>query len=142
MSLRILDDQNRGDTSAAIRAVNYANLMRDRYTLDSEGRVTAGANIKVLNNSWGQPGGYDLSLETAIRESDDQGILFVAAAGNGNVLGQGVDNDRTPFYPASYDAPNVIAVAAMDSTSRLAPFSNFGATSVDVLLPVSGFVAR
>ncbi len=92
----------------------------------------------MLNNSWGQPGGYDPSLETVIRESNDRGILFVAAAGNGNVLGQGVDNDRTPFYPASYESPNVISVAAMDNSNRPAPFSNFGATSVDVFAPGVG----
>ncbi len=112
--------------------------MRDRYTLDNQGRVTAGANIKVLNNSWGQPAGYDQSLEASIRDSNDRGILFVAAAGNGNVLGQGVDNDRTPFYPASYDSLNVIAVAAMDHSNRPAQFSNFGAKSVDIFAPGVG----
>ena len=41
-------------------------------------------------------------------------MLFVAAAGNGNVLGQGIDNDRNPFYPASYDLDNIISVAATE----------------------------
>ncbi len=112
--------------------------MRERYATDSQGRVTTGANIKVLNNSWGQPGGYDPSLETAIRENNESGILFVAAAGNGNVLGQGVDNDRTPFFPASYDSPNVIAVAALDDTGRPAQFSNFGSKTVDIFAPGVG----
>jgi hypothetical protein len=112
--------------------------MRERLTINSANRVTEGAAVKVLNNSWGQPGGYEASLEAAIQQLYEANILFVAAAGNGNILGNGVDNDRTPFYPASYDAPNVIAVAAADANDRLATFSNFGKTSVDILAPGVG----
>ncbi|HBJ38596.1 MAG TPA: hypothetical protein DDZ51_28375, partial [Planctomycetaceae bacterium] len=138
MSLRILDNNNQGDSGAAIRAINYARDMRERLTINSANRVTEGANVRVLNNSWGQPGGYEASLEAAIQQLYGAGILFVAAAGNGNILGNGVDNDRTPFYPASYNVPNVIAVAAADANDRLATFSNFGKTSVDILAPGVG----
>ncbi len=138
MSLRILDNNNQGDSGAAIRAVNYAKRMREQLNADGDGRVTQGANVRVLNNSWGQPGGFEKSLETAIADSGDAGILFVAAAGNGNILGQGVDNDRTPFYPASYESANVIAVSSSDSADRLATFSNFGANSVDLVAPGVG----
>ncbi len=138
MSLRILDNNNQGDSGAAIRAINYAREMRERYRVDTAGRVTEGANVRVLNNSWGQPGGYEVSLETAIQDSSDAGILFVAAAGNGNFLGQGVDNDRTPFYPASYNVAGVIAVAASDASDRPASFSNYGAKSVDLFAPGVG----
>ncbi|MDZ4850045.1 MAG: S8 family serine peptidase [Pirellulaceae bacterium] len=138
MSLRILDNNNQGDSGAAIRAINYARQMREQYRVDTANRVTEGANVRVLNNSWGQPGGFEASLEAAIQDLTDAGILFVAAAGNGNFLGQGVDNDRTPFYPASYNVPGVIAVAASDSSDRPASFSNYGATSVDVFAPGVG----
>lgn len=138
MSLRILDNNNRGDTGAALRAVNYATMMRESLRKDSTGRVTSGANVRVLNNSWGQPGGYEQALEAAIRQAGDAEIMFVAAAGNGNFLGQGVDNDRTPFYPASYDVSNVISVAASTADDQLAFFSNFGAESVDLAAPGVG----
>ncbi|HBJ34398.1 MAG TPA: hypothetical protein DDZ51_06465, partial [Planctomycetaceae bacterium] len=138
MSLRILDNNNQGDSGAAIRAMNYALRMREQYRTASDGRIVAGANVRVLNNSWGQPGGSEPSVEAVIRQLHEAGILFVAAAGNGNILGNGVDNDGTPFYPASYDVPNVIAVAASDANDRLATFSNFGRTSVDILAPGVG----
>ncbi|WP_372717378.1 S8 family serine peptidase [Novipirellula sp.] len=138
MSLRILDDNNQGSSDAAIKAVNYARDMRERYNVNDSGRVTQGAGVRVLNNSWGQPGGFELALQTAIVDSGNAGILFVAAAGNGNFLGQGVDNDRTPFYPASYDSPNVIAVASSTSDSALASSSNFGSQSVDLAAPGTG----
>ncbi|MFK8112396.1 MAG: S8 family serine peptidase, partial [Rubripirellula sp.] len=138
MSLRILDNNNQGDSGAAIRAVNYARQMRERFRTDDTGRITAGANVRVLNNSYGQPGGFEASLEAAISDAGDAGILFVAAAGNGNILGQGVDNDRTPFYPASYDSPNVIAVTASDQSDQHASFSNFGSETVDIVAPGVG----
>ena len=138
MSLRILDNNNQGDSGAAIRAINYAREMRERYRVEPNNRVSEGANVRVLNNSWGQPGGFEVSLETAIQDSSDAGILFVAASGNGNFLGQGVDNDRTPFYPAGYEAPGVIAVAASDTSDRPASFSNYGAKSVDIFAPGVG----
>ncbi len=135
MSLRILDSNNQGDSASAIRAINYATSMRQQLRTDATGRVTKGANVRVLNNSWGQPGGFESSLQAAIEDGARSGVLFVAAAGNGNFFGQGVDNDRTPFYPASYVVSNVVAVAASDGNDRLAGFSNYGATSVDIMAP-------
>lgn len=138
MSLRILDNNNQGDSGAAIAAINYARQMRERLTTNRDNQVTEGANVKVLNNSWRQPGGYEQSLEAAIADTNDADILFVVAAGNGNILGNGVDNDRTPFYPVSYESPNVIAVAASDASDNLATFSNYGKTSVDLFAPGVG----
>ncbi len=139
MSLRILDNNNQSDSAAAIRAINYASQMRADLAVGDHDRVEAGANVRVLNNSWGQPGGYDQALDVAIAEAGTEGILFVAAAGNGNILGNGVDNDTTPFHPASYAAANVIAVGALSGTADgLAPFSNFGADSVDLAAPGVG----
>jgi subtilisin family serine protease len=128
MSLKFLDENNQGDTAAAIAAINYANMMRLRFD----------TQVRVMNNSWGQPGGVNLAFQNAIRSSGESGILFVAAAGNGNILGQGVDNDRTPFYPASFEIDNVIAVGASDGSDRLASFSNFGLQSVDIVAPGVG----
>jgi len=57
-------------------------------------------------------------------------MLFVAAAGN-----NGVNIDSSPQYPASYDASNILSVAAVDNQGKLAYFSNYGPTSVDVGAP-------
>jgi hypothetical protein len=54
----------------------------------------------------------------------------VAAAGNDSV-----NNDSVPHYPASYDIPNVVSVAATDRNDALASFSNYGKTSVDLAAP-------
>ncbi|MCY2987091.1 MAG: S8 family serine peptidase, partial [Planctomycetota bacterium] len=131
MALKFLDASNQGLTSDAVLAVNYATMMRTQH----------GENVRVLNASWGQSGGASAALQTAITTAGDAGILCVAAAGNGNILGQGIDIDREPFYPASYDLDNVLAVAATGPHDELARFSNYGATSVDLAAPGIGVLS-
>ncbi len=113
VALKFLSDGGSGSTSGAIAAVQYCTRM----------------NIRISNNSWGG-GGYSQSLYDAIASSRSIGHVFVAAAGN-----NGSNNDSTPFYPASYNLDNIIAVAATDNDDRRASFSNYGRTSVDLGAP-------
>jgi subtilisin family serine protease len=115
MALKFLGPAG-GYTSDAILAIQYAK---------AEG-------AKISNNSWGG-GPYDQALYDAINNS---GSLFVAAAGN-----NGNNNDAYPFYPASYDLPNILSVAAVDNQGKLASFSNYGATSVDISAPGVGILS-
>jgi subtilisin family serine protease/glutamine cyclotransferase len=119
MALKFLDSQGGGTNDNAVRAVNYATMMRTTY----------GVNIRVTNNSWGG-GTYSSALYNAIAANRDAGILFVAAAGNDSV-----NNDSSPHYPSNYDLDNIIAVAATDSNDSLASFSCYGPTSVDLAAP-------
>lgn len=56
--------------------------------------------------------------------------LFVFAAGN-----SAMDNDKYPTSPTNIVADNVISVAATYNYEYLAPFSNYGAKTVDVAAP-------
>ena len=40
-----------------------------------------------------------------------------------------------PDFPAAFDLPNVISVAASDRYDKLLDFSNYGADSVDLAAP-------
>ena len=139
LPLRFLGADNKGSTSNAIRAINYATMMRQRYeaSLTDPAIVdgSVGANIVVTNNSWGGSTSGGALLREAIAAHGAADILFVAAAGNGNALGQGNDNDLRPFFPSSFDLENVISVAAVDAADELVPFSNFGVRSVDLAAP-------
>lgn len=84
---------------------------------------------KISNHSWGG-GGFSQTLYDGIAAARDAGHLFIAAAGN-----NGTDNDRLPFYPAAYDLDNIVAVAALNRADRLANFSCFGLTTVDLGAP-------
>jgi subtilisin-like proprotein convertase family protein len=119
MGLKFLDEGGSGSTSNAVRAVNYATLMRQTY----------GVNVRVTNNSWGG-GGFSQALRDAINAGGNAGILFAAAAGN-----DADNNDVSPHYPSNYNVPAIISVAATDRTDSLARFSNYGAMSVDLAAP-------
>lgn len=110
---------NGGTTANAVKAVDYITDLKTRH----------GLSLVATNNSWGG-GGFSLALLNAIKRANDAGILFVAAAGN-----NGRNTDRSPFYPAGYNADNVIAVAAINSAGGLASFSNYGKKSVDLGAP-------
>jgi hypothetical protein len=69
-------------------------------------------------------------MKDAIAAADARGILFVAAAGN-----ESNNNDASPAYPASYELPNVISVAASDNKDQMAYFSNSGVRTVHVAAP-------
>ena len=75
------------------------------------------------------------ALREAIEFAHSKNILFVSAAGNGDELsGVGFDISRRPVFPASFDLPNSITVAAT-SLGQLTQYSNFSAKNVHVAAP-------
>ena len=116
MPLKAFNSAGSGFLSAEIDAIEYAN---------KKGAV-------VISNSWGG-GSFSQSLKDVIDESP---AVVVCAAGN-----SATDNDATPFYPAGYSSPNIIAVAASDHNDALASFSNFGSGSVDLAAPGSSILS-
>lgn len=124
MASRFLNANGSGSLFDAVKALDYVTR-----------QVQAGTKVVLSNNSWGG-GGYSQSLFDAIKRANDAGVIFVAAAGN-----EANDNDASPHYPSSYDLPNVVGVAAIDSQGNLASFSNYGASSVDIAAPGVGIVS-
>ena len=110
------DGKTTGSLSDAIDAIYYA--------------VDHGADI--INASWGFYS-YSASLAEAIQYARDNGVLFIASAGN-----KSQDNDTNDHYPSNYPYDNVIAVAAMNRYGNLASFSNYGEQSVDIAAPGDG----
>ncbi len=119
MALKFMDSSGSGYTSDAVRAINYATMMRTRY----------GVNVRVMNHSWGGSG-YSTALRDALTASGNAGILSAVAAGNSQS-----NNDALPTYPANYDVVGMLTVAATDRNDNLASFSNYGATTVDLAAP-------
>ena len=118
MPLKFMSAGGFGTTKAAIECINYV--------ID---RKRAGVPVRIINASWGSTR-RSRALEDAIRRANDEGILFVAASGNA-----GSNTDLSPHYPASYQLPNVISVAALNRHDQLASFSNYGPRSVHIAAP-------
>jgi len=113
MPVRFLGVSGAGDVAKAAEAIIYA----------------ADNGARIINASWG---GYDdsITLYNAIDYARTKNVIFVAAAGN-----ETNNNDINPFYPASFNLPNIISVAASDNNDRRAYFSNYGANSVHLAAP-------
>ncbi|MDH5326441.1 MAG: S8 family serine peptidase [Gammaproteobacteria bacterium] len=109
----------KGVVSDAIACLDYIYNLKRR-----------GINIVASNNSWGWVGTKSKALEDAINRQAEAGILFIASAGNNSI-----SNDVWDDYPANYQLPNVISVAATTDTDGLASFSSYGSHSVHVGAP-------
>lgn len=113
VAIKYLNDRGGGKTSDLIGVIEYI--------------VDLG--IPISNNSYGG-GSYSQAVYDMLVYAQSEGHIFVASAGN-----RGQDNDGELYYPASYDLDNVISVAANDRKERLASFSSFGETTVDLSAP-------
>ena len=123
MGLKFLDSGGSGTIADAIDAIDFALQVKQIFAAFRR------REHPVLSNSWGG-GDFSQALLDEINAADDADMLFVAAAGN-----NGLPNDLVPLYPASYTAPNVIAVAATTNTDTRASFSNYGAKTVHLGAP-------
>jgi thermitase len=113
MAVKFLSDDGSGTLEAAVKAIDYATMM----------------NVDIMSNSWGG-GGRSEALYEAIQRASDKGIIFTAAAGNSSS-----NNDTNPSYPASYENPNIISVAALTAQNTLASFSSYGRNTVHIAAP-------
>jgi subtilisin family serine protease len=114
LPVRVLDVDGRGSTFDVAFAIDYA--------------VSRGAT--VINLSLGADADTRV-LAAAVAAARARGVVLVAAAGN--------DDVATPQYPAVY--PGVLAVSAVDEEGQKAPFSNYGASWVDIAAPGVGITS-
>ena len=80
--------------------------------------VNNGADI--INYSGGGPGANQ-NERSAIAQAADKGIIFVAALGNeGSKIGE-----KTKYYPASYNLPNIVFVQSHNEKEERVESSNY-----------------
>ena len=129
MALKIATSTGGLSSAAIIGAHDYATMMRTEH----------GINLVASNNSYGlfAPEFYEDLVEGLVAERQAierfiaTGATFVAAAGN-----NGANNDLAfTSFPASYNVPGIISVAATTNLDTLAGFSNYGVQKVDVAAP-------
>jgi len=99
------------------------------------GEYAIAQHVQVINMSFGEAVSSDATLASLVSDAETAGILVTASAGNA-----GTDNDSSPVLPANYATtyPNVISVGATDNQDNLASYSDYGATTVDVMAPGTG----
>lgn len=112
--VKVLGATGSGSTSGVIAGVNYVG-----------GNGQAG---DVANMSLG--GGVSQSLDDAVVAASSR-VKFVLAAGNSSA-------DANTSSPARANGNNIYTISAMDSSDRLASFSNYGNPPVDYAAPGVG----
>lgn len=135
----------KGNNAEGVVGVNWdAQLMPVKMMVKGEGTVadTVRAVIyatkngaSITSNSYSGP--YNQAEYEVFASSP---LLHVCAAGNetkDNDVSQYYPNDKEGSYPASYELPNIVAVASSDTRDRMSNFSNYGATTVDLAAPGS-----
>lgn len=92
-------------------------------------RYAVKMKANIINYSGG---GTEFSQEEhdAIEEARQQGILFVAAAGN-----ERSNSDHHKYFPADYGLSNIISVTAIDPSTEVLASSNYGTETVDIAAP-------
>ena len=112
MPLKFIGADGFGSDADAIAAIEYSGAM----------------GARISNNSWSGPD-FSQALLDAINGVAESSLFVTSAASSDS------NNDLYPPYPASFDAPNVVAVTSTDANDQLAPSANYGPTSVDLGAP-------
>lgn len=111
---QIVDGSVELDTASILQAYSYARQN----------------GAQIINASYGGPS-FSQAEYNALAALADADILFVTAAGNFNA---NLDK-AVAAYPANYDLPNVMAIAATNRQDNIASFSQHGPMSTDVAAP-------
>ncbi len=126
MSVRILDKEGIGDSSAAAEGISYA--------------VDNGADVINLSFTGLQ---IDPIFKNALKRAYEAGVVIVAAVGN--TKNGGTNVDVSPIYPACHGENEaedwVIGVASSDQQDQKSDFSNYGALCTDVSAPGEAIVS-
>ena len=118
LAAKPMGDSGSGAYSDIVESIDYVVALKKR-----------GIPIVAMNLSLGASD-YSNAWYRALQRAREADIIVIAAAGN-----SGEDADVFPMYPAAFDLPNIVSVAAITGSGGLASFSNYGRTSVDVAAP-------
>ena len=121
--------------SILLREAPVSKLVPYRYPRPNMSRMaevirasaTAGVRIALMPMGSSQKSDW-IAFQTAARQHTE--ILFIVSAGN-----NGRNIDITPLFPASLTLDNLLVVTSSDDFGRLAFGSNWGAESVDLMVP-------
>ena len=110
--------------------IRYPRHDMSRMAEAVETAAAADARIVALPMGSRNPEDWAAFAKAAETHSD---MLFIVSAGN-----DGRDIDAAPLYPASLTLDNMVVVTSADAFGRLAPGSNWGRASVDLMVPAEG----
>lgn len=125
LPLAFLNEEGMGSLSSALAAIRYAIQQ----------------NAKVINASWGGSGCSSI-LQQEIIGLAAKNIYFVAASGNGDHNGLGINLDRFPNqFPAVINGASQFTVGAVGIFDSMTVFSNYGRNYVHLFAPGQNIIS-
>jgi subtilisin family serine protease len=122
VSVKVLGADGTGSDASVIAGINYVTNLKDH-----------GINVVAMNESLGETAfPLDILMSDATRQAGKAGILDVVAAGN---TSSNIDTTVATSANLFAGMSNVVTVAAVDNQGKLAAFSNYGASTVDIAAP-------
>lgn len=119
MSVKVGYETGSVDLSACVKGYAYVSSAID-----------AGADIRVINNSWGGVGS-SVSINLAMTEVGRKGAVSVCASGN-----DGKDIDSYVLTPSgTATSPYTVVVDSINASGLPSSFSNYGAEKTDLFSP-------
>lgn len=121
--------------SIVAREAPTAALVPLRYPRPDMSRMgeivnhAAAAGARIIAMPLGSQKKEDWATFRSAMQANPQMLAIVSAGNNGR------DLDEQPLWPASFGLNNVIVVTSSDAFGRLAPGSNWGRATVDIMLP-------
>jgi len=124
MAVKVLGANGFGTAANVVAGVNYVTAQK-----------IAGQSVSTVHCGFARTDFSQAEFD-ALQTLGATGVVIVCAAGN-----DANDNDVSPRYPANYDIPSLISVAASNQNDDLAAFSNYGAVTVDLAAPGVGLLS-
>ncbi|MCY1081056.1 S8 family serine peptidase [Archangium lansingense] len=124
VACKFLDKSGNGTEANALKCMDYLLRLKQR--------AQNPVNIVATNNSWScrlRTCNSEL-MRSAILKHQEAGMLFVAAAGNVNA-----NIDSAESWPAKYQLPNMLVVAATDRKDARWNLSSYGPHTVHLAAP-------
>ncbi len=132
----------RGNDGSTIAGVNWSVALaalracNEQFCFDADiAEAFAYAGAEQMQVVVAAISGSQMSNTVKLAIDGAPNTLFVVPAANGgdNFIGDNIE--LSPEFPCAFTSPNILCVAATDQSDRLAYFSNYGTTSVDVAAP-------
>jgi subtilisin family serine protease len=117
------------------RFLPYRYPRREMSRMADMIEAAAGAGARIVAMPMGSNRRKDWEAFAAAARAHPE-MLFVISAGN-----NGRDIDEAPVYPAALPLDNFLVVTSSDDLGRLAPGSNWGRESVDLMVPAEKIYA-
>ena len=141
----------RGNNAAGMTGVNWQVKLMAVRVADANGVVTGrgdrsqasttrhATGARVVNASFVSSANSPALLRT--RSGGTRRRCSWRRPATAGRTASATDNDSAPQYPCNFSRANVICVAASDQLDRLAEFSNYGRSTVDLAAPGAGVLS-